>query len=274
MKREKMQTDIKRLNLKPGMIDSHFHLYHMKNREMKAFEIIDHCFQNGLEYALDIGINSDNFEARIKSAENYPGLYTAHGYYPSECVNPDIDIKLAFLAECLQKDSKAIALGEIGLDFFHDYGTGEQQRELLRKQLILADQLDLPVIIHSREAEAATLEILAEYSPARRGIIHCFSYSPETALKFVEMGYYISFAGNLTYKKSDLIKKAAVSVPIERILVETDAPYLSPEGVRHKKNHPGYIGYTYSYMSELRGIPLETLVSRVKSNFMELFRLS
>ncbi len=269
-----MQDDIKRLNLENGMVDSHFHLYHMLKREMKAFDIIGRCFSSGLKYALDIGINSDNFEARIRTAELYPGLYTAHGYYPSECVNPEIDEKLKYLADCLGRDKKAVALGEIGLDFFHNYGTEAQQRDLLEKQLSLAEKLDLPVVIHSRDAEGATLEMLMEFSPPRKGIIHCFSYSAETAMKFVEMGYYISFAGNLTYKKSDLIQQAAAAVPLERLLLETDAPYLSPDGVRHKKNHPGYIGYTYSFMSRIRDIPLEQLIPAVQTNFKSLFKIS
>jgi TatD DNase family protein len=167
-----MQPDIKRLNLSKGMVDSHFHLYHMLYREMKAFDIIEHCFSKGLEYAVDIGINADNFKARIETAEKFSGLYTAHGYYPSECVNPDIEEKLSFLSDCLTIDPKAVALGEIGLDFFHDYGTAQQQRELFRKQLLLADKLNLPVIIHSREAEMETLEVLKEFSPAQKGIIH------------------------------------------------------------------------------------------------------
>lgn len=255
------------------MVDSHFHLYHMQKREMKAFDIIKYCFENGLDRAVDIGINSDNFEARIKTAGEYPGLYTAHGYYPSECVNPDIDEKLEYLEECLVRDPKAVALGEIGLDYFHDYGSPQQQKELLKKQLLLADKLDFPVIIHSRDAEDDTLEILSKFTPKGGGIIHCFSYSPETALRFVELGYFISFAGNMTYKKSDLIQEAAAAVPFDRLLLETDAPYLSPDGVRHKKNHPGYIGYTYEFAAKLRNISLEELIPAVSRNFTSVFGL-
>ena len=270
----KMQSDIKRLNLKAGMVDSHFHLHHMINRGLKGFDIIEHCFAEGLEYAVDIGINAENFAYRIETASRYPGLYTAHGFYPSQCVSDNIDAALEYLAECLKKDPKAVALGEIGLDFFHDYGSEDLQADLLKKQLILADELDLPVIIHSRDAEELTVEILSEYSPKRRGIIHCFSYGSETAAKLASMGYYISFAGNMTYKKAPGLREALTAVPPEKLLLETDAPYLSPEGVRHKLNHPGYIGYTYEKAAEQLGMGLDDLIDRVRKNFLDVFAIN
>ncbi len=268
-----MQNKNSKINLRNGIIDSHFHLFHMKKRGMNHLEIIEQCFDSGLEYALDIGINPENFQERIKTALKYPGLYTAHGYYPSECTSKELDSSLAYLESCLSNDSKALALGEIGFDFFHEYGNKSLQEALLRDQLKIADKLDLPVIIHSRDAEAETLQILANETPSRGGIIHCFSYSAETALKFIDMGFYISFAGNLTYKKSKTIQQAAALIPVDRILLETDAPYLSPQKVRGLMNHPGYIGYTYDCLAEIKNINIEELIPVINNNFKTLFRL-
>lgn len=259
--------------LQKNMIDSHFHLYHMKNRNMDE-NIIQNCFDEGLAYALDIGINSDNFESRIEAASKFRQLYTAHGYYPSQCSSENLETELDYLESCLKKDEKAIAVGEMGLDFFHSYGTPELQTELAKREIEIANRLSLPIIIHSREAEAETLALLEENPSEAGGIIHCFSYKSETAAKFIEMGYYISFAGNLTYKKAELIQEAAKSVPLNRLLLETDAPYLSPQKVRSKKNHPGYIGYTYEFAAELRQITLEQLIEAVKENFEELFNIN
>ncbi|HAK44412.1 MAG TPA: hydrolase TatD [Spirochaeta sp.] len=256
--------------LKENMLDSHFHLFHMKEREMDYMNIIKDCFDSGLTYALDIGINPDNFDVRIKTAAGLDGLYTAHGYYPSQCTSENLDSELEYLEICLEKDPKAIAVGEMGLDFFHDYGNAELQSVLVKKQIEIANRLSLPVIIHSRNAEKETIELLSENSPDAGGIIHCFSYSPAAAAEFIDMGFYISFAGNVTYKKAELIQEAAKSVPLDRLLLETDAPYLSPRKVRGKKNHPGFIAYTYQYMAELRQIPLEMLIDAVKTNFERL----
>ncbi len=266
-------VDTSKYNISKGCIDSHFHLFHMKNRGMQETEIINYCFSNGLAYALDIGINRANFALRAETAGKIPQLFTAHGYYPSECENSKIDSDIEYLKEILLQDKKAVALGEIGLDYFRMQGTRELQISLLEKQLKLADELSLPVVIHSRDAEEDTLSVLASYSPERKGIIHCYSYSAETALKFCELGYHISFAGNATYKNADIIQNAARSVPLEKLLLETDAPFLSPQKVRSKPNHPGFIGYTYDYIAELRQIPLEELVFSVRKNFLKLFNL-
>ena len=255
------------------MIDSHFHLFHMKKRGMDYINMIKSCFDEGLSYAVDIGITPENFAVRTETASSIPGLYTAHGFYPSRCTSADLEAELEILEATLDSDPKAIAVGEMGIDLFHDYGTVEQQRELVRKQITIANRLNLPVIIHSRDAETETLELLTVERVNAGGIIHCYSYSTETAERFIELGYYISFAGNVTYKKTELLREAAQSVPLNRLLIETDAPYLSPQKVRSKLNYPGFIGHTYENIAELRGIPLEELITAVKTNFETLFNL-
>ena len=268
-----MQAFQDKICLAEGMTDSHFHLYHMKNRGMPYLDIIKYCFDSGLEFGVDIGINPDNFKERIETASGFSGLYTAHGYYPSMCTADNLDVLLEFLETTVKSDPKAVAIGEMGFDFYHDYGSAEQQRNLFSSQIDLADRLSLPVIVHSRDAETETLDLLSSRTPSAGGIIHCFSYSAETALKLTDLGFYISFAGNLTYKKAELLKEAIKSVPLNRLLIETDAPYLSPQKVRSRKNHPGYIGYTYMHAAELLDMPLEKLVLSVNENFRNLFNI-
>ena len=258
--------------IKNGMLDSHFHLFHMKKVGMDYMNIITECFDSGLTYAIDIGINPENFAARIKTATDISGLYTAHGYYPSQCSSDNLDAELEYLEECLTNDSKALAVGEMGLDFYHDYGSAELQADLVKRQIEIANRLNLPVIIHSRDAETETIDLLEKHKPSAGGIIHCFSYSPETALKFIDMGFMISFAGNVTYKKAELIQRAAESIPLNSLLIETDSPYLSPQKVRSQKNHPGHIGYTYEFIAELRKMELNDLIDSVKKNFERFFK--
>lgn len=268
-----LNDDLKKINLSEGMLDSHTHLFHMKKNGMDYRSIISHCFENGLEFAVDIGINPDNFEERIKFAAELDGLYTSHGYYPSDCTAENIDELLRLLEQTLSADKKAIAVGEMGLDFYHNYGPYELQAVLVKRQIKIADNFGKPIVIHSRDAENETIELLSDCPPENGGIIHCFSYSPSAAIKFVEMGFYISFAGNVTYKNAEQIQAAAAQVPLDRLLLETDAPYLSPQKVRGRKNHSGYIGYTYDFVSELRGIPVNSLITAVNENFRRLFRL-
>lgn len=260
--------------LEEGMVDSHFHTLHMANRGLPARGILDECFQEGLSYGLDVGIVAETFAERAKLAEDYPRLYIASGFYPSACEDPRWREKLPLLEEHLKSTPKAVALGEIGLDFNRLYGTRETQSELMAAQIDLANKLGLPVVIHSRDAAAETLELLKANRPRLGGIMHCYSYGPEWVESFTALGFFISFAGNCTYNKSPEIREAARAVPEERLLVETDAPYLSPQKVRGKVNHPGHIGFTYRLLAEERAAPLTELVEQVKKNFESFLALS
>ncbi len=163
------------------------------------------------------------------------------------------------------------AVGEIGLDFYHTYGTPVQQEKLFREQLELSIEFNLPIIIHSRDAFKDTYRILCSYNFNNPVILHCFSYSEEEANAFVEKGFYISFSGNLTYTKAIGIQKAALSVPIDRILFETDSPYLTPAAKRGQKNNPLNVKLVYQFFSELRKIKLDSLQNSVAKNFKKIF---
>ena len=256
------------------MIDSHFHTLHMIARELPGEEILADCFSAGMSYGLDVGIVAETFARRADMALRFPRLYLASGFYPSACEDPLWRDKLPLLEEHLIQTPKAVALGEIGLDLNRMYGTREAQKEVLTAQIELANRLGFPVIIHSRDAAMETLELLHRYPPRKGGILHCFSYGPEWVDRFAELDLYFSFAGNITYKKSPEIRAAARLVPSNRLLLETDAPYLSPQPVRHKINHPGFIGYTYETAAGERETPLEELITLVEANFIDFLSLS
>ena len=249
------------------MTDSHFHMMHIKKKELDNRELLTGAFSRGLVGAIDIGIEPETWNERNNMAKEYPGLYLAGGLYPSHCEKSTWETDLKLLEEHLTTTPKIAALGEIGLDYYHNYGTKDDQKELFQRQLELANSLDLPVIIHCRDSEEDTLECLKEHPPSKGGIMHCFSLGPEWTDPFLDMGFYISFAGNLTYKKNEFIREAAARVPDDRILMETDAPYLSPIPVRGRPNHPGYIGHTYRAAAEIRKKGLSDFVAEVKVNF-------
>jgi len=163
------------------------------------------------------------------------------------------------------------AIGEIGLDWHWNYGTKKQQMELFEAQIQLADKYKLPVLIHNREADQDILNILKQNSLNSRGILHCFSSDYETAVKLIDMGLYISFAGNVSYKKNSVLREVASKIPVESILLETDSPYLSPQQVRGKPNHPGHIAYTYETVADCQNIPLKEFINSIKNNFKSLF---
>jgi TatD DNase family protein len=256
------------------MVDSHFHTLHMIARDLPGEEILEECFAAGMSYGLDVGIVAETFARRAELASRFSRLYLASGFYPSACEDPRWRDKLPLLEDHLIQTPRAAALGEIGLDFNRMYGTRESQKEVMAAQIELANRLGLPVIIHSRDAAMETLELLHRYTPLKGGILHCFSYGPEWVDRFAELDLYFSFAGNITYKKSPEIREAVKQVPPDRLLVETDAPYLSPQPVRHKINHPGLIGYTYEAVARETERSLEELITLVNDNFVGFLSLS
>lgn len=260
--------------LEKGMIDSHFHTLHMAKRGMPARGVLDICFSEGLSLGMDVGIVAETFAERAQLSREYPNLYLASGFYPSACEDENWREKLPLLKQHLQETPKAVALGEIGLDFNRMYGTKEKQADLMKTQIELANELGLPVVIHTRDAADETLKILTETPANKGGIMHCYSYEAELIQEVTDLGFYISFAGNVTYKKSTEIQEAAKVVPADRLLVETDAPYLSPQKVRGKANHPGHIGFTYRMLAELTETPLTELVEQILKNFEAFLAIS
>lgn len=274
-----MTDNIENLSFLPGMIDSHFHYIEMIKKGMEPDRLMQKIFQKGLAGAIDIATSTGNFEKRVDFAQKQQGVYITAGISPGKAENTkaDIDIMLAALEGQIQAGLETgflVAIGETGLDLYWKYGTPEKQLMLFERQIELADKYSLPVIIHNRDANKELLEVLKRKKPTKGGIIHCFSSDYHTASACIDYGFLISFAGNITYKKSSNIQDAAKRIPATSILCETDSPYLSPQEVRKFDNNPEFVSYVYDFISQLRKMELPELVETVKTNFTSLFNVT
>lgn len=269
-----MSTQHKRqeldFELMPGMIDSHFHTAMMRKKGLNPDAVLARALKSGMSGGIDIGIQAGDTGDRVWVQEKYPAIKLAAGLYPAEAEHEDIEARLSILSNDLRRYPVA-AIGEIGVDLYWNYGTVEHQQNLMRLQIELANRHSLPVIIHNRNADQAVAEVLRATPPLAGGIMHCFSSDAAAARVFLDAGLYISFAGNLTYKKSESLCNAAQSVPLDRILAETDSPFLSPQEVRGKPNHPGHVGFVYSRLAELHALEIDRLIQIISENFTRLF---
>jgi TatD DNase family protein len=260
------------------LIDSHAHL-DVPNYDADRAEVIDRARQSGVEMMLEIcgsDIAKGSLDAGLKLVEDYPFIYGAIGAHPHEASLYDdaLERKLAAMSE----HEKVIGWGEIGLDYHYDHSPRDTQRRVFSRQLRLALDRRLPAIIHTREAEDDTIQILREDwaqpgGAAIGGIIHCFTGTQSLADAALEMGFYISFSGVLTFKNADALRDVARSVPMERLLVETDCPYLAPLPYRGKRNEPAFVRETATRLAELKGISVEEIARATSGNFKGLFNL-
>jgi TatD DNase family protein len=255
-------------------VDSHAHI---DGEEFDADrdEVVARAREAGVRAILNVGTgdpHGDNFKRALTAAETYEDVYFAVGVHPHDARLYD-DAAEHYVADLLQGNTRAVALGEIGLDYHYDNSPREVQREVFTRQLRLAKSLALPVIIHSRDADEETLEILrAEYAETvRGGVMHCFGGGPALAEGALDLGFYISFAGNVTFKKADALREVALTVPLDRLLVETDCPYLAPVPHRGRRNEPAYVVETARFLAELRGAGHEELGRQTSENFSRLF---
>jgi TatD DNase family protein len=240
------------------LVDSHCHLDD-SDFDADRQEVIERARAAGIEAMLAVGS-----EACLRLAEAYPDIYATLGIHPHEASKAD-GAALDRLAEQLTHP-KVLAVGEIGLDYHYDFSPRPLQREVFRAQLAIAKQAGLPVIIHTREAWDDTLDLLRE-SGVASGIMHCFSEGPDEAAQALELGFHISFAGILTFPKARRIQDAARMVPPDRLLVETDAPYLAPVPRRGKRNEPAFVVETARKLAALRGETFEKIAVETTRNF-------
>lgn len=252
-----------------GLIDSHFHLLALRQKNVDILHLLKELFESGFYGGIDIGIGKEDLKERKLLLKDYPQIKVAAGIGPwgaQELLQGDLE---AFRALCHTHDIDA--LGEIGLDFYWNYGTPERQRNLCIEQIELANELKVPTIFHTREADEAMTKLLKEVSLPHSGILHCFSSTWTLAKIALDKGLYISFAGPITYKKSDTLRSVLAKVPLEQLLLETDSPYLAPQKYRGEINTPLYIGEIYQEAARVKGIPLEQLIEAIKRNFTTLF---
>ncbi|RQV98484.1 MAG: TatD family deoxyribonuclease [Calditrichaeota bacterium] len=251
----------------PHSTDSHTHILEMKKKGIDVVELLRDVFSNGIEYIMDASVDEKNFSERLKFKQQFPGVFLSAGIHPNEVKT--IQEQIERITEQIETGMVS-AIGETGLDFHWDTVPTEKQKEMFRAHIELSKSFKLPLIIHNRLADKEILEIL-QSEDATNGVIHCFSSNYHFARKFVDQGFYISFAGNVTYKKADEIREAARQVPLDRILVETDAPYLAPQKTRGKLNHPGYIGYTIDCIADIFNMGADETAQLTSDNFLRLF---
>jgi TatD DNase family protein len=246
--------------------DSHAHL---DACDEDPAALLERARAAGVTRVVTIGAGIESSRAALAIAESHEGVFVALGIVPHRAGNVEAN-RLAELRDLLQHE-RVVAVGETGLDTVRRHATPEQQRRLLDGHLELATELGLPVVIHNREADAETAEALASFDGVV--ILHCFS-SPLLAPIAVERGYYVSFAGNLTYPSASALRDVAATIPGDRILVETDSPYLAPQPVRGKPNEPANVVETVRVLAGARGAPLEEVAAATHANAAAAFGLS
>jgi len=247
------------------MIDSHTHLTSCRE---PAAELVAQAEQRGVHRMLTIGTDSDSCRAALQLAEDFPQVYVGVGRHPNSATGFD-DADLADL-RALAAHPRCRAIGETGLDFYRDNAPEADQRRAFSAHVALARETGKPLVIHTRSADQQTLDLLGAEADGVRVILHCFSM-PDRVEECVERGYWISFAGNVTYPANGELRAAAARVPDDRILVETDAPYLSPQPVRKERNAPANVVLTAEVVAQARGVEYAALERAVERNAAELF---
>lgn len=236
-------------------------------------ELLAQCQKQGIETIINVSASLASVASTLALTERYPFVYGAVGIHPDEVGELD-EKSFSWLREqCLCP--KVTAVGEIGLDYYWDKEKHELQKYWFRRQMDLAKELGLPMIVHSREAAADTLdEVRKAHSPGLRGVIHCFSYGPELAKEYLDMGYYIGIGGVVTFKNAKKLKEVVKMLPLERILLETDCPYLAPEPNRGKRNSSLNLPYVAEAVGQLKGIEAEEVIRVTNANAKALYFLN
>ena len=247
-------------------IDTHMHIGDSFGIEPSLY--IKNALDNDVKVMI-VSFCEKNDLVDLKFLNEFSCLYAAIGYHP-EIANDVDDSDIEKLEELIKSNKKIVAIGEIGLDYYWNKDNKEKQKDLFRKQLSLAEKLNLPVVIHTRDAISDTYEILKEYHV--RGVMHCYSGSLEMALKFIDLGFFLGIGGVLTFKNSKLYE-VIEKIGLENIVLETDSPYMSPEPFRGKTNESANIPIIAKKLSEIKGIPLEKVAEITTKNAFSLFDL-
>ncbi len=260
------------------LIDSHAHL-DVPQYDADRAEVIARARAAGVGIMLEIAgsdIGKGSLEPGLRLAEEHPYIYAAVGLHPHEASLYDEALGETLLAA--SRHPKVVGWGEIGLDYHYDHSPREVQRYVFRRQLELARERRLPIIIHTREAEDDTIAILRDLwadSEAREigGVFHCFSGTSALADAALEMGFYLSFSGVVTFKTAEELRRIAAAMPLDRLLVETDCPYLAPIPYRGKRNEPAFVRETAAKIAEIRGLEPDEIATTTSANFLRLFRI-
>ncbi|HOK53722.1 MAG TPA: TatD family hydrolase [Armatimonadota bacterium] len=254
-----------------GLFDTHVHL-NDQSLIQDIDGVIARAEAEGVARMLCVGWDIDSSRRAVEIASRYRNIWASVGVHPHDAKSLDAD-SMAEIKDLAGKP-KVVALGEIGLDFYRDLSPRPVQESAFRKQLAIAKELDLPVIIHDRDAGADIMRIiLDEGPPAAGGVMHCFSEDADYALQAVELGFYIGIAGPVTFNKSDALREVVRKVPEDRLLIETDAPYLTPEPFRGRKpNEPSFVRFVAEKIAEVRKTDAETIAKITDANAERLFK--
>lgn len=275
------------------LFDSHTHINNESYSDKERLELAGEISASQVDYVMDVGFNLESSALAVKHSEMYPWCYAVVGCHPHDSKDMD-EIQLAMIKGLAAK-KKAMAIGEIGLDFHYDFSERDVQEEWFRRQIQLANELKMPIVIHSREADELVMNILKEegafsdrrkeWFPKRPGadgellpdarvLLHCFSGSRELGQQYVKLGATLSVAGPITYKNAKKAVQVVKEIPLEFLLVETDAPYLTPEPFRGKTNKSPYVEYTARKVAEIKGISFEETARITSENAKRFFGIT
>jgi TatD DNase family protein len=253
------------------IIDTHAHLDFPDFKD-DIDDVIKRAGEAGIEYIINVGTSIGTSVKSIALTEKYDHIYASVGIHPNAASNVSEDDWSRL--EALAGQSKVVAIGETGLDYYRDRSKKEDQKRLFHQHMELAQKHNLPVIIHNREASDDCLEIVRKYSGRVNGVIHCFAGSRDDAKAFLELGFHISFAGPVTFPKAGNLREALKAVPVEKLLLETDCPFLAPQPKRGKRNEPSYLQYTIPVLAELYKLTVEDIKRITSLSAMNLFGIA
>lgn len=254
-----------------GLIDSHVHL-HFPDYDADRELVIRRARESGIDAFINIGTDALSSQKSLDLANQYNFVWASAGIHPHDAKHCD-QASLRAIEEIL-KHPRAVAIGEVGLDFFRDHSPVESQKDVFRQFLRLHKKIKKPLVLHCREAYVELISLLREeLSPPYDGIIHCFSADREMMEELLDLGFYISFAGPLTYKKNDVLREACRACPLDRLILETDAPFLPPQSMRGKRNETSFLVETARLAADLHVLPFAEFSDKIAENTRSVFRL-
>lgn len=257
-------------------VDSHCHITHEKIRELGSpDQLIKNANEAGVEAMLVINCRiKEEFPAILDAVNPHKNVWCTIGTHPHEASQPDEkNLSSNDIAKLIKENDKIVGVGESGLDYFYNLSTHEDQHVSFRKHIQVCLETNLPIVIHARDADDDIIRLIREETGGKgmRGIMHCFSSSPKMGIEALELGFHLSFSGMITFKKMAELRAIAKEVPLDRLLVETDAPYLAPEPYRGRTNQPAYVIHTGAKLAEIHDVSVEDMARVTKENFFRLF---
>lgn len=254
------------------LFDTHCHLYDAAYDADRP-TVLERARASGVGRMLCPATDRQSSEACVALSRHYDGIYAAVGIHPQEAgrVQPG-DIEA--IRRMAEQEPSVVAIGEVGLDYHYDTPARDMQKEIFIEMIGLARDLDLPIDIHDREAHGDTMEILRQYGKGLRGVFHCYSGSLEMTTELIRMGFYFGFTGTVVFPNSKRAKQVASRIPMERILIETDSPYLTPPPYRGRRNEPAYVRYVAEEIARLRGLDVEYVTSQTTANGLQVFGIA